>query len=242
MFVTLSRFLVYIRMAVLQQYVTVPSKKLYRLPEGVDLKMATLIEPIAVAVHDVWESGLRVDDTVLVIGGGPIGLLIALIARTAGAKKILISEVNEYRLAVAEKMGFDVINPVKQDVMEETSKQTDGKGFNVVFEASGTKSGAAVMTEAAATRGTIVVVGVPSDIYPINSGKMLAKELKMIGVRIHSQAAFKHAVSIVGSRVIEKELNLIIDKEFSYKQMSDAMKFSLEDAEHIKICIRVDHE
>jgi len=76
------------------EYVTVQAKKMYRIPGGVDLKLAALTEPLAVAVHDVRNSGLKVGQTALIIGGGPIGIFIAMVAQLAGAQ-VYISEVSE---------------------------------------------------------------------------------------------------------------------------------------------------
>ena len=74
--------------------VKVLTRKMYRLPKGMDLRLAALTEPVAVAVHDVRRSGLNAGQTALVIGGGPIGMLIAMVARHAGARRVVISEIS----------------------------------------------------------------------------------------------------------------------------------------------------
>ena len=73
------------------EYVKAPVQRIHLIPKGMDFKLAALIEPLAVAFHDVRSSGLNVGQGVLVIGGGPIGLLIAAVARTAGASRILVT-------------------------------------------------------------------------------------------------------------------------------------------------------
>ena len=135
------------------EYVKVPLKKVYRIPENVSFRLAALTEPLAVAVHDVRRSRLAVGETALIIGGGPIGLLIALVARYAGASRVVISEPNAYRIGVAQKLGFEVVNPMETGSEEKLMALTDGEGYDVVFESSGTMPGAALMTRAAKNRG-----------------------------------------------------------------------------------------
>ena len=91
---------------------TVPADTLVRLPAGLDLALAALAEPTAVAVHDVRRAGLVAGDRTAVVGGGPIGLLIACVARAEGAD-VLVLEPNERRRGVAERLGFRVCDPVE---------------------------------------------------------------------------------------------------------------------------------
>lgn len=222
------------------EYVIVPAKKVFLIPENMKLELAPLVEPIAVAVHDIRRSGLQIGNTVMIIGGGPIGVSIALLARLNGAGNIVISEINPYRIKLIKKLGFNVINPNESNVSTELSKQTQGKGFDIVFETSGTKGGTQLMTECVKTSGTIEIVGVPSAINPIDSGKILAKELKMLGVRIHSQINFMTAIEIVASGVLDNELSLFFDREFELDEVQEAMNFSINDQEHFKILINVE--
>ncbi|MBL4725635.1 MAG: alcohol dehydrogenase catalytic domain-containing protein [Rhizobiaceae bacterium] len=87
----------------MQEFWTIPSHTLHILPDDLRLDHAALIEPVAVACHDVRMSGLQSGENVVVIGGGPIGVLVAMVARDAGGN-VLISEVNPHRLAIAKKL------------------------------------------------------------------------------------------------------------------------------------------
>jgi len=221
------------------EYIKVPAHKVFKLPDNIDLKQAILVEPLAVAVHCVRKSEMQVGQTVFVIGGGPIGMIIAIVARLNGASEVVISEPNEYRKEFARKLGFNVIDPKNTDAVEEVKTMTKGRGFDVVFEASGSLGGAAMMTGCTKTSGTIVIVGVPSDKYPIDSGLILAKELKVVGVRIHAQINFLTAIKIMESGVLKDQLAPFIDTEFDLGQLDEAMKFSLEDQKHFKILINI---
>lgn len=221
------------------EFVKAPLRKVYRLPEGLDLKLATLVEPLAVAVHDVKQSGLQVGQTVFIIGGGPIGVLIAMVARLNGATRIAISEVNEYRIKFAKEMGFEVLNPKEADVAQEALKMTDGKGFDVVFEVSGTKPGTELMTKVAKITGTIIIVGVPGDKFPVDTGLMLARELVVKGVRIHAQKNFAAAIDIMKTGTINDQLIKFIDKEFKLEQIEEAIRYSIEDHAHFKVLLEI---
>jgi len=89
---------------------TVPASTVHRLPEGFDLRLAALTEPLAVACHDVRRAEIVPGEMAVVIGSGPIGLLIAIVARSAGAR-VLLSEVAPDRLAFARSLGFDAVDP-----------------------------------------------------------------------------------------------------------------------------------
>ncbi|WP_339902099.1 alcohol dehydrogenase catalytic domain-containing protein, partial [uncultured Cyclobacterium sp.] len=94
----------------MQQYWNVPAFVLHKLKPETDLKLAALIEPLSVAVHDVKMSGLVSGETAVVLGGGPIGLLVALVAKNTGAN-VIISEVNETRIKKAVEFGLQAVDP-----------------------------------------------------------------------------------------------------------------------------------
>ena len=104
-----------------------------------------------------WAAG----EWAVVIGGGPIGLLIALVARAHGVQ-VLIVEPDETRRLLAEELGFTAFDPSSDDVDSAVAAATDGVGAEVVFEVSGSESGILAATRYAALRGCVVVVA----IYP----------------------------------------------------------------------------
>jgi len=175
---------------------TVPAFTLHRLPEGVDLKIAALTEPLAVACHDVRRSELRPGETAVVIGGGPIGLLVALVARETGAL-VLLSEVNSSRLAFAGRLGLDVVDPTKDDVVGTVHARTEGAGADVVFEVSGSAAGAAEMTRIAGLRGRIVVVAIFPEPQPVSLFDFFWKELELRGARVYEAEDYERAIALL---------------------------------------------
>lgn len=185
-----------------QQKWNVPAHTIHVLPSELDLSHAALIEPLAVACHDVDRGKVQPGEDVLVIGGGPIGMLVALVARHAGGK-VTISEINENRLAYAKSLGFEVMNPLHSDVAKQMHEATGGKGADVVFEVSGTQPGVDLMTEAAATRGRIVMVAIHAKKPEIDLFKFFWRELEMVGARVYVKADYEAAMQLLAEGVVD---------------------------------------
>ena len=220
------------------EYVTVQAKKMYRIPKGVDLKLAALAEPLAVAVHDVRRSGLKVGQTALIIGGGPIGIFIAMVAQLAGAQ-VYISEVNEFRLGFARKMGYATLNPMDADFEQQVNELTKSKGFDVVYEVSGSKAGIASTTKLVKISGTILVVGMATEKYPVDTMAVFMKQLNLMGVRIHSQEAFGAAVDILTSGKLNDQLNQLISQTYKLDDVKAAYDYILTNTDYFKILLEV---
>lgn len=185
-----------------QEYWNVPAHTIHVLPEGLDLSHAALIEPLAVACHDVERAKLVKDEDVLVIGGGPIGLLVALVARQAGGN-VVISEISETRLAYAAKLGFKTINPKTEDPVERVNALTGNKGADVVFEVSGSQPGVDLMTAAATTRGRIVMVAIHASKPTIDLFQFFWRELELFGARVYRPEDYDTAMRLLNEGVVD---------------------------------------
>ncbi|WP_066629350.1 zinc-dependent alcohol dehydrogenase, partial [Labilibacter marinus] len=180
----------------MQNYWNVPAFTLHKLKEETDLKLAALIEPLSVACHDVRMGGLVAGETAVVSGGGPIGLLVALVAKSKGAN-VIISEVNEVRIKMAQDMGFDVVNPIKTDLVEYVDKKTHGALADVVFEVAGVQASLDITTEVAGIRGRIVMVAIYGEPKPVNLFKFFWKELKLIGARVYEKEDYEESIQLI---------------------------------------------
>jgi 2-desacetyl-2-hydroxyethyl bacteriochlorophyllide A dehydrogenase len=185
----------------LQTLWTVPAHTLHRIPDSLSLQHAALIEPIAVACHDVRLAALQPGESCVVLGGGPIGALVALVARHAGAR-VLISEVNPFRVQLARQLGLDVVNPTEIDLVSHVWDWTAGAGADVVFEVTGAAPAAEVMTELPRVRGRIVIVGVFSKPVPVNLHKFFWRELSLRGARVYEHQDFEHAIQLAAARAL----------------------------------------
>ena len=174
---------------------TVPAHTLHRLPDGLPLDTAALIEPLAVACHDVRRGEVRPGENVVVIGGGPIGMLIALVARHAGAR-VVVSEINPFRIDLARELGLEAINPLDTDLVTAINEQTHGAGADIVFEVSGSAAGASTMTQLVRTRGRIVVVAIFSEPPPVDLFRFFWRELDLRGARVYEPEDFDKAIAL----------------------------------------------
>ncbi|MCY6382186.1 zinc-dependent alcohol dehydrogenase [Hoeflea prorocentri] len=187
-----------------QQKWTVPVHTLHHLPEGLKLAHAALIEPLAVACHDVGRGKVQDGEDVLVIGGGPIGMLIAMVARHAGGV-VTISEINEHRIAFAQGLGFATINPAQADAAKTVKKATGGKGADVVFEVSGSQPGVELMTDAAATRARIVMVAIHATAPKVDLFQFFWREIEMLGARVYQPADYEEAMKLLSGGAIDAD-------------------------------------
>ncbi len=180
----------------MQQYWNVPAFTIHKLQESTDLKLAALIEPLAVACHDVRLSGLTAGETAVVLGGGPIGMLVAFVAKSQGAQ-VIISEVNPVRINMAKSWGFDVVSPVETDLVAYVDGNTEGRLADVVFEVAGVQPALDVMTEVAGIRGRIVMVAIHGQPKPVSLFKFFWKELKLIGARVYEPEDYETAIDLI---------------------------------------------
>jgi (R,R)-butanediol dehydrogenase / meso-butanediol dehydrogenase / diacetyl reductase len=188
----------------LQQSWTVDADLLVRLPGDVALDAAALTEPVAVAVHDVRRSGLRSGERAVVVGGGPIGTLIALVARARGAE-VLVSERDAYRRSVAEGLGLATVDPTAEPLERVVDAWTDGAGVPVAFEVSGSLHGLADATAVLGARGRLVVVAIHPEPVPVDLHRVFWRELTLIGARVYEHDDFEAAVALIAADDIPTE-------------------------------------
>ncbi len=186
----------------MQEIWVVPAHTLHHLPADMPLDLAALVEPVAVACHDVRMSGLKPGEDAVVIGGGPIGVLVALVAREAGGN-VIISEVNPNRLEIARKLGFETVNPLEQDLAATVNERTGSKGADVVYEVSGSQPGADAMTAVAATRARIVMVAIHATKPTVDMFQFFWRELQLIGVRVYEPEDYDRAIELVAAGAID---------------------------------------
>jgi threonine dehydrogenase-like Zn-dependent dehydrogenase len=185
------------------KYVTAPATRTYLLPEGMGFVEGALVEPLSVAVHAVRRSAMVVGDRVLVVGGGPIGMLIALVVRSAGARILVITEMQEYRLALLEQLGMQAYNPLDGDTEMLISKYFEGTGPDIVFEASGTSSGMQQAIECIRYRGTVVEVGLPKGRTENDTRRIVFGEVSLIGSRVYAPVDIQTSLNLLGEGRIQ---------------------------------------
>jgi len=175
---------------------TVPARTLIRLPDDLALDWAALVEPTAVAVHDVRRADLQPGEKALVVGGGPIGLLIASVAARQGAD-LRVVEPDPYRRTLAGELGFTTVDPAAPDLPGVLAEWTTGAGAAVAFEVSGAAAGVTTAVEALAVRGRLVQVAIHSVPREVSLHRFFWRELTLLGARLYHREDFETAVSLI---------------------------------------------
>ncbi|MET9912877.1 alcohol dehydrogenase catalytic domain-containing protein [Streptomyces sp. NPDC006476] len=185
----------------MQQRWTVPASTLIRLPDSLPLDRAALVEPTAVAVHDVGRAGVRAGERVVVVGGGPVGVLIALVARAAGAD-VRVVELSAHRRLLAEELGLTVWDPAAEDLAELVRQWTGDAGADVAFEVSGAAGGVDTAVDVLGVRGRLCLVAIHSRPREVNLHRFFWRELTLVGARLYDRSDFEKAVALVADGTI----------------------------------------
>lgn len=213
------------------EYFVVDAKNVLALPEDMSWDHGALIEPLAVAVHAVK----RVEDVkgkkVLVLGGGPIGNLVAQSAKALGAEKVLISELSRHRLKVAEECGIEVIDANKETVEEAVSKHFGPDKADYIFECVGINPTMEQAINVARKGSTIVVVGVFADLGNINMGFIQDHELTLKGSAMYREEDYITSIQLVEDNFIN--FDSLITNHIHFKEFKKA--YDLIDEQKDKV-------
>ncbi|ODT76594.1 MAG: hypothetical protein ABS76_30695 [Pelagibacterium sp. SCN 64-44] len=212
----------------------VPAETVHRLPQNLPLDIGALVEPLSVACHDVHLAGLRAGETAVVIGGGTIGILIALVAQLKGAR-VVVFEVNKTRLAALRALGLEAFDPSETDASNVVMEMTQQRGADVVFEVSGSQPGIGLTTELARVRGRIVIVGIAPGMVPINMFHIFWKELQILGARVYNAGDFERAIEIASSGQLP--LQKLISGKIPIEDAANAFKSIERGDDVIKLLI-----
>ena len=174
---------------VFAEYTLMPAENCYPLPEGFGPVEGAILEPLGIAIHSVDLAHLKAGQTVAVLGAGPIGLLIAAVARAAGASDILMTEPLPHRRGFAlEYIADTVLNPDDVDIVAEIMRLTGGRGVDVAFEAAGESDTPQQAAAVARIGGMVIVTGIPAD----DTMNLNASTARHRGLTIRAVRRMKH--------------------------------------------------
>src|SRR5690625_211696 len=218
------------------EYVRVPVDRLHKVPEQLSLANAALAEPVAVAVHTVRRSTLKIGENVAVLGAGPIGLLIGIIAKLNGAKNIFISDISPFRLKAAKALGFHPIDATDRDVVENIKKLNNNQLLDVVFEVAGNQATANQMIDLIKTQGQIVVVSVYKNNPELPLAKMHYRELSLTTTRCYSSEDYSTAIDIMASGKID--FSELITHELDIENIAEGFALMQNPDASLKVLIK----
>ena len=164
------------------EYLAIPASNVFPIPEGVSDDEASILDPLGNAVHTALSYDL-VGEDVLITGAGPIGIMAGAVARHAGARHVVITDVNEYRLELARKMGVkNAVNIQKTNVGEVMKQLGMTEGFDVGLEMSGNASAFSDMIDTMNNGGKIALLGILPNDTRIAWDKVIFKGLFIKGI------------------------------------------------------------
>ncbi|MHB1345909.1 MAG: zinc-dependent alcohol dehydrogenase [Candidatus Humimicrobiaceae bacterium] len=210
------------------EYINVPEKLLFKLPENVSFIDATLVEPLAVACGAVYKID-NLEDlnsyNLLVIGSGTIGLLLMQILKDLKPLKLFVSDISDKRLEIAKELGGFCINPNKEDIYELLKKETGETGINISFEAVGISESVDQSILPLIRKGTSIWVGNSKPIIELNMQRVVLNEIKIIGSYAYSLNDFKTALNLleknkINSSIIINKIAKIEDGEVIFNELA----------------------
>ena len=170
------------RQGAFAEYLSIPAANLWVHSDGIDLDVASLFDPFGNAVHTALQFDVLGED-VLIVGAGPIGIMAAAVCRHAGARHVVVTDLNDGRLERAKQMGATrTVNVTQEDLKEVQKSLGMTEGFDVGLEMSGSEKGFAQMVDNMCHGGKIAILGLPSGDVKIDWHKVIFNMLTLKGV------------------------------------------------------------
>jgi 2-desacetyl-2-hydroxyethyl bacteriochlorophyllide A dehydrogenase len=219
----------------MQEYWPVPTARLLHVPSSLGDDDAAVVEPLAIAVHDVRRAQVQAGDRVVVFGGGPIGTLIGMVARHRGAR-VVVSELNPFRLETLRGLRLDTLGP-GVDVGAFVAEWTGGTGVDVAFEVTGNPAAVRAVTDVVRVWGTVSIVAIHAEPMTVNLYPMFARELTMHGSRLYTRAAWEEAIRLAASGAVP--LAPLVSRKIPLEALTEGMKAALGGANVMKVLVEL---
>ena len=185
------------------EFSIVPSSQLYRLPGTMAAEQAAFIEPLSCAVHGIDRARIRTGDTVVILGGGTVGLLLLQLARISGASRVIVVEPVEWKRTIASRIGADeALDPNAVDVFQNVRDLT-GEGADVVIECAGRPETVALSLKLARRGGTVEWFGVCplGEMVQMEPNNVYFKELTIVGSYVNPHTFDRSTALVAANKV-----------------------------------------
>ena len=224
--------------AAFADYIVVPIRNVVTLPADLPIGFGALVEPLAVGVHAVHRVHAQQGQKALVVGGGPIGQSVVLALRMAGVTEVIVSEVDDNRRALCERIGAAVLNP-KDGPLAEQVHGVFGRLANVAVDAVGITASVADALTATAFGGSVCLVGMGAPTLGLDAFRISTEERSLVGSFTYSARDFRDAAAWVASG--QPELGELISREVSPEEANDAfIGLARGDGTAGKVLVRFD--
>lgn len=214
-------------------YYAADADLLYKLPDNTDYDVGTVIEPLAVGVGAVGRPGGVEGKNTLIIGAGTIGNVVMQSAKALGAKKVIVSDVSDYKLAMAKACGADVIvNPRNESLEEVLDREFGVDGLDVCFECSGNGSALNQVLRCGRKGMQFVIVAVYGYKPEIEMGLVQDREYELYGSLMYRHEDYETAIRLVAENKVN--LKALISKEYPLEQVSEAYKYIEQNRDNVQ--------
>ncbi|MBT8506656.1 L-threonine 3-dehydrogenase [Coxiella-like endosymbiont of Rhipicephalus sanguineus] len=206
-------------------YLVIPSRNAYKILPQISDNTAAILDPFGNAAHSALEFDL-VGEDVLITGAGPVGLMAAAIARHVGARYVVITDVNEYRLALAEKIGVTLaVNPTSTSLTKVMENLGMTEGFDIGLEMSGNAEAFRSMLTIMNNGGRIAFLGIPPTPFAIDWNLVVFKSLTIKG--IYGRRMFETWYKMINLLQSGLDISPVITHEFPLKDFQQAFDVML---------------
>lgn len=223
------------------EYIRVPSRmvaiNMQEIPSHLTFEEAAITEPLACILHGVEKANVKLGDTVAIIGAGPIGLLHLLIAKNIGTEKVIVSDLVEERLQVAQNLGAEVVNASQDDPVEKVKEFTEGYGADVVIEAIGLPSTWEQALRMVSKGGTVLEFGgcPPGTEIKVRTELLHYGQVTILGTFHATPLHFRKALNLIASRIVD--VRPLITRKMKLEKIKDAFETLITSKKDIKIAI-----
>jgi threonine dehydrogenase-like Zn-dependent dehydrogenase len=220
----------------LQELLCLPQEQVFAI-QASDGALAALAEPVSVAVHAVRRGRIRSGERVVVLGAGPIGQCVAVVARELGAQVLMI-DLQDSRLELGRALGAETLRWTTAPEVVALGREWAGAGGPpAVVDATGVPAAVRAMVDMAASAGRAVQVGMADEDAPIRIGSLTEKELDVLGASCCTSEDFAEAVGVVERNA--DVLAGLVSHEFTLEQAPEAIRFAMSNpTEVMKVVIR----
>lgn len=219
------------------EFVTVRADQCHALPSDMDDSLGAMMEPFAVALHAIKRAGVISGRRVLVAGGGPIGLLVAITTRTFGAAPVALSDIVASSRETAHKLGADVtLDPSAKNLAEQV-REIAGDGFDVVFEASGARPALRQAFDLVRPGGTIVQIGtLGTEDIPLPANLLMNREINFVGSMRYGDV-FDEAIRLAAAHRID--LEPLITGVLPLEEAVQALRLAADKNQALKVQLEI---
>lgn len=223
-----------------QDFFPLPQENVFKLPDEISLDHAAMIEPIAVATHAVLKGGDINGKSVLVLGAGTIGNLVAQVAKAFGADTVMITDISDYKLEKARVCGVDYgINTSHEDLNQAILNRFGPNRADLILECVGAQATIDQAVSYARKGTTIVVVGVFGQKPMVDLGLVQDRELKLVGTLMYQNSDYEIAIDLVKKG--KMCLDDLVTHRFKFEQYIDAYHaIENSNGEYMKVMIELD--